>query len=1531
MTDDPKHDPNPDRRPEGETTGIGGGPAGAGGEGDKPKVARKSLGKDPTMPIRLDRKLWKQMKDTPPGSGAPPPPPPLADTEDVVLDDNLEVVWPAGEGAPTPSPASQASALPAYSRTAPTPPPPDRPSTPLPTNRPAAEEEWVGSEQTMIGGAVPAGTPPPVAAKPAELPREEGWKGDERTMVGMAPNPADEAAAAAWTGNEATAVGIPAPKMVPPGETGGEEWAGREATLLGMNQAGGSLSIESASDIAERKKREGTGTGSGTGGKSASRTTNPTMDDAWHLKGRKGPLTGKTLGDYEIGGILGEGGMGTVYRARQISLKRRVALKVLPPNLAQDLRLRERFEIEARTASLLNTPHVVAVFAAGTQDDIVYFVMEYVEGTDLSAIINEKKDRGEKMTVEEAAGYILQAARGLAEAGKHNIVHRDIKPPNLMVTTKGVVKIADFGISKVAGEHGLTMTGTAVGTPAYCSPEQGRGDQVDARADIYSLGVVFYELLTGQKPFDGTSANALIYQHNYAEPPLPSSIDAAISEQYQAVVMKCLQKDPAKRYQDAAELVTDLERIRDGNMSLTAVFSAKFGTGADEAMSRYLGVKKRTLWPYFAAAAVLVVGLGVGGYAFSNQTAHDNELKRLRGILTQLDSPHPLPGGAKTALDSYRAIKGKDADWTRWNDKIDEVQKLKGAEHLARLDGLSTAVVPWDLYHDSSTDLDGLKVLIGDGDPDETRWEGKLDASGKLKEALRGQLKADLDTAPVITEATVTRDRPSLDRFKQLANDKDADYTRWKKKCDDLFANDADLRKSLAALDGKELPTETEIASHTNELATLSQAEGDTDEVLRWRDAIKRDGDVIAQLREHCRKLDGVESLNLALRNEVTPDLEKLKKLVDANDPQLSRWVAQVEAAEAADKQVRGELARLDEGTPPLTQKEQDSATINLARLRKVVSDDDADVARWTKRLTSEQAQVEDRRKTLARLNDAATLTVAEQDACAKAATALAALDFLGADEKARIDARIAHDRAVIQEKRAALAALKERHAPINAALARSVDEFARLVGDQDPDAKDWNNRIAEYRRLHAALADLDKATALPRDVDGNLEKFAAIVGNDDEEYAGWKRKVDQVRLLRGPDRLGSLDRHEPIQANARDDLKALVGYVGRDEDDVQRWTKKIDLVDVLVANLTAQLGTDQPGHAAYVLPDEASAPRDVVELARDNVGTSEALVRWWIARVALLKGPPSPGWASESGRDQFGPWAELTVSGIKQRFRYIPAGEFMMGSDEKTEKGRDADELHVHVTLTHSYWLAESECTQGLWKAVVAASPAAGLSANPSRFISDERPVERVSWDDSHDFVVALSKLKESGGMVARLPSEAEWEYACRGGLDAARSSYQGEVPESKLDTIAWFAGDAQGSTKGVNRRLPNLLGLHDMLGNVWEWTDDNYGTYAPNAVDPHGRQEETRVVRGGSWGDAADHLRAANRLALRQDMRTVYVGFRLAADVAWPGGKVPSKDQADTLLPGLLQDPSAAAAPAAAVAAPAPVVVAAPAPEAH
>ncbi|MET7639217.1 Stk1 family PASTA domain-containing Ser/Thr kinase [Streptomyces sp. NPDC005438] len=271
-------------------------------------------------------------------------------------------------------------------------------------------------------------------------------------------------------------------------------------------------------------------------------------------------------GRYELGAVLGRGGMAEVYVAQDTRLGRTVAVKTLRVDLARDPSFQARFRREAQSAASLNHPAIVAVYDTGEDYvdgvSIPYIVMEYVDGSTLRELLHS----GRKLLPERAMEMCVGILQALQYSHQSGIVHRDIKPANVMLTRNGQVKVMDFGIARAMGESGITMTQTAavIGTAQYLSPEQAKGESVDARSDLYSTGCLLYELLTVRPPFVGDSPVAVAYQHVREEPQPPSSFDPEVSPEMDAIVLRALVKDPDYRYQSADEMRADIEACLDG-------------------------------------------------------------------------------------------------------------------------------------------------------------------------------------------------------------------------------------------------------------------------------------------------------------------------------------------------------------------------------------------------------------------------------------------------------------------------------------------------------------------------------------------------------------------------------------------------------------------------------------------------------------------------------------------------------------------------------------------------------------------------------------------------------------------------------------------------------------------------------------------------------------------------------------------------------------------------------------------------------
>lgn len=344
---------------------------------------------------------------------------------------------------------------------------------------------------------------------------------------------------------------------------------------------------------------------------------------------------------YELINKIGGGGMAIVYKAKCRLLNRFVAVKILRSEFISDEEFVNRFRIEAQAAASLSHPNIVSIYDVGQEDDVYYIVMEYIDGVTLKDEINEQK----KLDWREALSISIQICSALDHAHRNKIVHRDIKPQNILITREGIAKVTDFGIARATTAATLTLAGHTLGSVHYFSPEQARGGYVDEKSDIYSLGIVLYEMLTGKMPFDGESPVGVAIKHIQEMPEPPIHIDENIPEAVNDIVMRAIQKEQSIRYQTAGEMLDDMNKaLKQPNTRLFVEQEDNFTTktmpalnddiirkGEVVGMGGKKSVKKRkdklTVWLSLLTSAVIIAIMGYIGFSILTLVGHGNEFK----------------------------------------------------------------------------------------------------------------------------------------------------------------------------------------------------------------------------------------------------------------------------------------------------------------------------------------------------------------------------------------------------------------------------------------------------------------------------------------------------------------------------------------------------------------------------------------------------------------------------------------------------------------------------------------------------------------------------------------------------------------------------------------------------------------------------------------------------------------------------------------------------------------------------------------
>lgn len=447
----------------------------------------------------------------------------------------------------------------------------------------------------------------------------------------------------------------------------------------------------------------------------------------------------RMLGDrYEIGEVIGRGGMAEVHEGRDLRLGRRVAIKILRPDLAKDPAFQARFRREAQSAASLNHPNIVAVYDTG-QDTlqpegdngepavvVPYIVMEYVDGMTLRQLLAS----GRRLLPERALEITAGILSALDYAHRHGIVHRDIKPANVMLTRTGDVKVMDFGIARAINDANSTMTSASavMGTAQYLSPEQARGEVVDARSDLYSTGVVLFELLTGRAPFTGDSAVAIAYQHVSEMPASPSQIDSGVTAEVDAVVLRALAKRTDDRYQSASDFRADVERAIAGSpvtaalptivsdqttmmspLDASGVLPAAVVSGSTRKKSRNNGV----FWvlSLLAVTAAIIGAVVIGRFLMGGESGSVVTVPNLDGLTIEQAqkslAEFELRVGAQTPEISERPVGTVIAQQPAPGEAIEQGQ----AVNITISTGREQSTVPQLV---GLTSLDDVRIALSD-------------------------------------------------------------------------------------------------------------------------------------------------------------------------------------------------------------------------------------------------------------------------------------------------------------------------------------------------------------------------------------------------------------------------------------------------------------------------------------------------------------------------------------------------------------------------------------------------------------------------------------------------------------------------------------------------------------------------------------------------------------------------------------------------------------------------------------------------
>jgi len=1187
------------------------------------------------------------------------------------------------------------------------------------------------------------------------------------------------------------------------------------------------------------------------------------------------------IGKYKILGHIGHGAMGSVEKAEAPD-GTIVAIKTLYPQFVYEDEYVRRFKREAELAKKLSHPNVVKIIDVGEDNEgrRQYIVMEYIYGKTLaecmydkgmefvaikrSSRLNEKDEVGSEeiktqkvtpsittFTSEETIKIIRQLAGVLQAAADIGLMHRDVKPQNILLDKKGNAKLLDFGLAKdtEALVSMLSMTGQSIGTPPYMSPEQHEGHkEIDLRSDLYSLGCTVYHMLTGKPPFDGPTNSAYALQHQEEIPVSVRKLNPDCPLNLSQVIDRLLAKNPDLRYQDAAELIEDLNRVERG----------------ETPVSIYKPKKKKKhnpliTWTYVAVSVLIMAGAFVGYnlYRSSNaqaiiktamtdarQMAFKREFEEAKDKLDVVI--------AEYALDNPELIK----DMVKLRDKIIE-------QHSKWVTGEVSRAELERKRQEKKAETERARKLHG-----HIRDAARLcqnentckQATTLIDQAYR-LCYNDAERAKVA--AAETKVKEALNKVRPWAAV--ADFS-MDKSVEVKLSGSAIATKMLQALGGKyRLVTRSQVNKALKELRFQAGDLMDKTNAKNFGKMIGAEflitGRVVQIGKEvsiGCEIID-IETCAIKQTAEVSAfSVDEFNHMI--RDAAEILCMSNVEKKVYIDEKYNYPK-HLEQGKKNFAASDYEEAVRVFKRAKRAKRTNEIDVL-----LKSAEAKVEEQRI----LNE----------------------------RKAKYEMAMSQGNKLLREQR-----WLEAEKLFQEALKVIGYEFDRKANEGIKTAQGGADafRIKEFKKQFDDLIKSAKVSLAKQDWKGAEKIFnqaLAVKGYEFAEEAlrgicNAKGGAEQMCL-----RNAATAEYRAVMAYAQEALKkaTLFGY----KDDGFKWQcsagvnklvklegsihysylskanqRKIGSLKNHLNNLykdyqikfTTYRAT-QEGEKVYSeasklyrdgrlldkkKPEAYSKCSKAVKLVVSLIKSSHYryITRSAKSRLMALK-KQTEKYLKTLEPPRGSKWTMLSLG---MKFVYVAPGSFQMGSNN----GNSSKKAVHKVTISNGYWIGKYEVTQDEYKKINGKSL--------SRFSGSRNPVERVSWNDAVAFCKKLTEHEHKAGRLPagyeyRLPTEAEWEYAARGGNKSRGYKYSGS---NNLAEVGWYTGNSGSKIHEVGTKKGNELGIYDMSGNVWEWCLDNWhGSYKGVAGDGSRRGDGTGLrcmPRGGSWSNSARNCRSANR----------------------------------------------------------------------